>query len=125
MGLVRMLMCVLLYPTCLIESTCCCVAQRLFPISSNMECYLVILCFGPKQSTIRWAHLRCHHASAIRRMSRGERKREAFMIGAELRFTTSFLLATQLLCLSASSQTSGDINTSDGIRIHYVSNGET
>jgi non-heme chloroperoxidase len=47
------------------------------------------------------------------------------MIGAKLRFTTSFLLATELLCLSASSQKSGDINTSDGIRIHYLSNGET
>ena len=47
------------------------------------------------------------------------------MISARLRFTTSFLLSIHLLCLPAHSQTSADINTSDGIRIHCVSSGET
>jgi len=58
-------------------------------------------------------------------MSRPERKREAFMISAKLRFKISFLLATQLFYFSAYSQKGGGINTSDGIRIHYVSSGET
>ena len=47
------------------------------------------------------------------------------MISAKLPFITSLLWSIELFCLPAQSQTSADINTSDGIRIHYTSSGET
>src|SRR6266550_9417728 len=46
------------------------------------------------------------------------------MTRAQLGFVILFLLAGEFLCLPAYSQQDGKITTSDGIRIHYVSNGE-
>jgi non-heme chloroperoxidase len=46
------------------------------------------------------------------------------MIRPQLRFVISLLLAEGFLCLPAYSQQDGNITTSDGIRIHYLSNGE-
>ena len=47
------------------------------------------------------------------------------MIRPQLGFVILLLLAEGFLCLPAYSQQNGNITTSDGIRIHYVSNGET
>ena len=46
------------------------------------------------------------------------------MIRAQLRFVILLLLAEGFLSLPAYSQQDGNITTSDGIRIHYVSDGE-
>jgi len=46
------------------------------------------------------------------------------MIRAQLRFVIFLLLAEGFLSLPAYSQQDGNITTSDGIRIHYVSDGE-
>jgi hypothetical protein len=46
------------------------------------------------------------------------------MIRSQLGFVILLLLAEGFLCLPAYSQQDGNIATSDGIRIHYVSNGE-
>ena len=46
------------------------------------------------------------------------------MIRAQLRFVILLLLAEGFLCLPAYSQQDGTITTSDGIRIHYVSDGQ-
>jgi non-heme chloroperoxidase len=46
------------------------------------------------------------------------------MIRAQLGFVMLLLLAGEFLCLPAYSQQDGNITTSDGIRIHYLSNGE-
>jgi microsomal epoxide hydrolase len=47
------------------------------------------------------------------------------MIRARLGLVILLLLAEEFLCLPAYSQQDGNITTSDGIRIHYLSNGET
>jgi non-heme chloroperoxidase len=46
------------------------------------------------------------------------------MFRAQLGFVMLLLLAGEFLCLPAYSQQDGNITTSDGIRIHYLSNGE-